>query len=581
MKKKRFISLNIKVFLLTLAVMVISTTMVGSLLYRKSIDIVKQKQETLVKNAFRNISDSLDVNMKNAHSISLYIISDDMIRNSLINKEMTKNNKLERQNEILGSLAFFTGQNSYIDNIYIVGANRLSVFSGKTYRNLSEDDRKEAEDKKGGAVWKWKTNSDGSIGNLSLLREIRNTENPKEVLGILRIDISSIMLNEQFQSFTEAYPGHIAIWNEDGTEIYSYGERQAVETSDEILQKVNMKYDWMESLDKKANILSYYYCIPDSDWFLESSTQYASLYAENSVIRELLIIGILISLLLCSVIVYIFSNTILRPLKLLTKKIGDIADENYKIHLEVRSNDEIGMLSTNFNSMAKKLDELVNEVLKGKILQRDARFMALQAQINPHFLYNNLDTAYWMSRLEKADKTGKIILSLSALYRSAVSTTDKIVSVETEVCYAKDYIVIQQLRLDEAVQFEVEVEEDVLNYTTLRFVIQPLVENSIQHGILPTGEAGTICIQIYRKDESLYFCIEDSGQGYSIEDLTRLLEDTESEEKRGMAIRNIHQRIKLQFGSEYGLHFEDIKSGGMRVIAKQPLVPYDKTTTAD
>lgn len=581
MKKKNFVSLNIKVFLLALTVMIISSTVVGTLLYKKSIDIVKQKQETLIKNAFGNITDNLEVNMKNAHSISLFIISDDMIRNALQDYDMSRRKMLEIQNEILSSLTFFSGQNSYIESIHIQGDNGLDIFTGKNYTVLDDQDTKAVRAKKGGSVWKWEKNKDGNMVNLSLLRGIRNREDPKEELGILRIDISSEMLKEQFRDFVRAYPGHIAIWNDDGTEIYSYGERRTKDSVSGTPHEGGLREEWLEVFDKKENTLSYYYHIPDSKWFLESSMQYSALYAENNVIRDLLVIGITVSLLLCMGIVYIFSKSILKPLKLLTKKIGEIADENYKIRLDFHSNDEIGLLSTSFNRMAKQLDELVNEVLRGKLLQKDAQFQALQAQINPHFLYNNLDTAYWMSRLEKAEKTGKIILSLSALYRSAVSTVGKLISVETELRYAKDYIVIQRLRLDEQIQFYIKAEDEALNSTTLRFVLQPLIENSIQHGILPAGEPGIIRVNIYQREEVLCFEVEDSGKESSVQELIKLLEDSGSEEKRGMAIRNIHRRIMLQFGAEYGLSFAETEQGGVRAIVKQPIIPYNKSATAD
>lgn len=579
MQKKRFVSLNIKVFLLALAVMIIPTIVVGATLYNKSIEIVKQKQEILVKNALRNITDNMDVNMTNAHSVSLFVIADGRIRNALLASDMSQSEILVKQNEILSSLSFFTGQTSYIESIYIHGENGLDVYSGKTDVKINDEDAKEAVFQKGGPVWKWKQNPNEKTVNLSLIREIKNKENPQEKLGIMRIDISSTMLEEQFKNFVEAYPGQISLWDENGKEVYAYGNSPLMENVlAQGIQKMQQEYTWIEAVNEKDNVLSYYYRIPDSSWILTSSMQFTALYAENSVIRDLLVTGIGASLILCTVIVFIFTRAILLPLKQLTGKIREISEENYKIRLDYDSNDEIGILSRSFNNMARRLDEVVNEVLRGKVLQRDAQLKALQAQINPHFLYNNLDTAYWMSRLEKAEKTGKILLALSALYRSTVSTTGKLISVDMEIRYVKDYIVIQQMRLNTMVEFLLEVEEDTLNDTTLRFVIQPLVENSIQHGILPAKQPGIIKIRIYHSEGILYFEVEDTGRGISIEELTALLAETDSEEKRGMAIRNIHQRISLQFGPEYGLHFEEIASGGIRAVVKQPIISYEIAT---
>ena len=165
-------------------------------------------------------------------------------------------------------------------------------------------------------------------------------------------------------------------------------------------------------------------------------------------------------------------------------------------------------------------------------------------------------------------------MALSALYRSAVNTEGKMISVEMEKNYLEEYILIQQLRLDTLVNFKLNIENTTLKYRTLRFVLQPLVENSIEHGILVTGQKGIISISIYEEDESLIFKIEDSGKGEPIENLNEMLNSTNTNQKKGMALRNIHERIRLQYGVNYGLEFQNSELGGLCVIVKQPLIEH-------
>lgn len=573
MKKKRYISLNIKVFVLALILMIIPSLIIGTLMFEKSIDVIQQKQKIQVEIALKNISDSAEMDMKNARDLSLFIISDSNVRKALKAKDIKQGDKIEYQNRIMSNLSFFVGNNSYINGLKIQGYNGMEVSIGSNNLELTEGDITRARQLKGGYTWKWKKNNNKTA--LCLIRQINDIEHTNIELGIMQIELADNMIKSQFHEFLEVYPGYVALYHQNGKCITEYGKNVFDKNRIKHLVENKESKDFVEYLNKNQD-LTYLYKIPNSDFVLVSCMQFKMLYAENDSIKMLLAGGVLCSFFLCLLVEYLFSKRIIKPLKQLTKKIQEIANENYKIQLNFSSNDEIGILAVNFNNMAKRLDELVNEVIKEKILQKEAQLKALQAQINPHFLYNNLDTAYWMSRLEKAEKTGKILLALSALYRSAVNTEGKLISVEMEKNYLEEYILIQKLRLDKMVEFHLDISQEALKYTTLRFILQPLVENSIEHGILPGGEQGCIYVKLYIKDEILLFEIEDSGKGESVDTLEKIVMKTDSEEKKGMALRNIHERIKLQYGEQYGLFFERSKLGGIRVIVKQPLILYKK-----
>lgn len=574
-KKQMFVSLNVKVFILGIVISMIPIAIIGTVLYRKSLEIVEQKQEAASENALDSIADSIQVTTDYVGNLSLYIIQNSDVKETLLAESMNGSELLRRQNEVAKSLMFYTGQNQFVNSIYIEGENGLVLHAGDV-RNVKREEELAGRAKKlmGKSFWTGTSakNDDSPVVYLTLTRSIRDTENLQNTLGTLWINVPLSKMKEQFSNYIETYPGYIALVDDDGNVLLSAGKSETVISDLEKLKESRIT----TISDKKSNTLVYGNKLSDTGWTIVSGLERSKLLEENRTIRDLLIYGIVASMLLCLLTSVLFSRVILHPLRLLTGKIREVKEDNYDVQLQFESNDEIGILSTQFNAMTRRMNELVNEVLTGKVLQTEAELKALQAQINPHFLYNNLDTAYWMSRLEHADKTGRVVLAIADLYRLTMNSGQKFISVETEIRYVENYIVIQELRTADQIQFHIEADEELFQWATMRFVIQPLVENSVEHGILPSGREGDIWIRGFKDEENLYFEVEDNGDSIDISEIEELLMDVKSEEKRGMAIRNIDQRIKLQFGKNYGLFFRAGTENGTVVRIVQPLLAYAK-----
>ncbi|GAA0796438.1 sensor histidine kinase [Faecalicatena orotica] len=574
-KKQMFVSLNVKVFILGIVISMIPIAIIGTVLYRKSLEIVEQKQEAASENALDSIADSIQVTTDYVGNLSLYIIQNSDVKETLLAESMNGSELLRRQNEVAKSLMFYTGQNQFVNSIYIEGENGLVLHAGDV-RDVKREEELAGRAKKlmGKSFWTGTSakNDDSPVVYLTLTRSIRDTENLQNTLGTLWINVPLSKMKEQFSNYIETYPGYIALVDDDGNVLLSAGKSETVISDLEKLKESRIT----TISDKKSNTLVYGNKLPDTGWTIVSGLERSKLLEENRTIRDLLIYGIVASMLLCLLTSVLFSRAILHPLRLLTGKIREVKEDNYDVQLQFESNDEIGILSTQFNAMTRRMNELVNEVLTGKVLQTEAELKALQAQINPHFLYNNLDTAYWMSRLEHADKTGRVVLAIADLYRLTMNSGQKFISVETEIRYVENYIVIQELRTADQIQFHIEADGELFQWATMRFVIQPLVENSVEHGILPSGREGDIWIRGFKDEENLYFEVEDNGDSIDISEIEELLMDVKSEEKRGMAIRNIDQRIKLQFGKNYGLFFRAGRENGTVVRIVQPLLAYTK-----
>lgn len=248
--------------------------------------------------------------------------------------------------------------------------------------------------------------------------------------------------------------------------------------------------------------------------------------------------------------------------------MGELENENYDIRFEVKSKDEIGLLGESFNKMSKRLNEVRTQVYISKIKQREAELISLESKINPHFLYNTLDTAYWLTRMEKADESSKLIQSLAKLFRLSLNNGLEDTTVEKEVEHLQHYLSIQKIRYDGVIAFDIEIEQEILEYKVTKLVLQPIIENAIYHGVEKRKGSGSVKIKLYQEDQTLVYEVIDNGVGGDVEALNQLL-DKEPTDGHGFAIRNVNDRIKLYSGESYGISFYKNKPSGIVCIARQ------------
>jgi len=250
--------------------------------------------------------------------------------------------------------------------------------------------------------------------------------------------------------------------------------------------------------------------------------------------------------------------------------MNELEHENFDIVLSEKGNDEISLVSKSFNKMSRKLNELINEVYIVQLKQKEAELKVLHEQINPHFLYNTLNTIYWVCQLEKAPESAKLVQALSKLFRLSLNSGNEITTVEKEIEHLKYYILIQKKRFEDLIQFNIEVDEKLLNCNIVKLILQPLVENAIQHGIERKGSEGSITVRIYQEQDDLIYEVEDDGIGADVNELYELLHKVQ-DGNRGFGLKSVNDRIILHYGADYGLKFFSETTKGLRVVVRQPL----------
>lgn len=260
--------------------------------------------------------------------------------------------------------------------------------------------------------------------------------------------------------------------------------------------------------------------------------------------------------------------------KQLTRPLRDLANEMYKVgqgnldsHLEIRTQDEIAMLNHTFNQMVWDMKQLIESEYEQKVLKQNAEIRSLQMQINPHFLYNTLETINWLSRMRGMDDVGDITASLGRLMRYSLSKK-KYVQIKEEIQNLIDYVEIQEVRYGDKVSVIFEVDEELDFFYIPKLLIQPMVENAIVHGIEGKVEPSMIWVRVKKVGQDIDIEIEDDGVGIKSEILDKILanKDTKTAGHSSIGMMNVNRRIQMLYGKEYGMQIESTEGKGTKII---------------
>jgi two-component system sensor histidine kinase YesM len=275
---------------------------------------------------------------------------------------------------------------------------------------------------------------------------------------------------------------------------------------------------------------------------------------------------------------WLISASIYRPIKKLHDVTTTIAQNDLQALVYSRNVDEITELGNNFNIMIGKIRELLNAKIKEQENLKKAELKALQAQINPHFLYNTLDTIVWMAEASKTDQVIEIVRALSSFFRISLSKGKDWISIRQEIEHVRSYLAIQKMRYRDILDYKIEVDENLMDGTILKLTLQPLVENALYHGIKNKRNGGAITVRAQSVGPDLVRLeVQDDGVGftpYKLAEIRSMLNDDSSEislKEGGFGLENVNKRIKLYYGKQYGLYVQSEYLGGTQVVARIPL----------
>ncbi|WP_424766433.1 cache domain-containing sensor histidine kinase [Paenibacillus sp. sgz302251] len=293
-----------------------------------------------------------------------------------------------------------------------------------------------------------------------------------------------------------------------------------------------------------------------TNWKIVSLVNTNTLHAKNKSVMFITVTLILLSLTLTISFIILSSEKITRQIKLLKLAIGKLSKME-EIDFEFDEKDEVGIIGAEFQKVVNENKALTSNLYNAIIKQKEAELMALQAQINPHFLYNTLNSIYLMAERIGAKNISTMTMNLSKIFKFALNRGDSFTIIKNEIKNVESYLEIQKIRYEEKINVHIDIREDILYKKMIKFIIQPLVENAIYHGLEQKDEPGNIYIRGYLQDENIFLVIEDDGIGFDRESVIT--------EGRGIGIRNVDERIKLYYGDGYGLQIDSVIGVGTKI----------------
>ncbi len=408
----------------------------------------------------------------------------------------------------------------------------------------------------------------GTAERISAVKGIVNAQDINTISGVIRLDIPVSILSTALDRslLTKSTSSYLVNSNNEiicsslpGTEADISGYLES------ILSK-NPAGGWVrEKISDKEYLLETQQ-IKNTDWRLITAVPYKDIRMVSETTRNQMLLILLIVAPLTLPLSFIVSASATKRIRKLISHMGKAVNGDFNISILPSSNDEIGQLTRNFNYMLTKISMLIDEKFEIGQELKSLELKSLQAQINPHFLYNTLDLIDWISIKNNSPEASRLVKSLSRFYKLSLSNGRDIVTIRNEIEHVKAYVQIQNMRFEDKIRLVVDIPEDIYNYSIPKIILQPLVENSIIHGILENaGEEGMIKITGKFSGEDIILSVHDDGAGMSEEILSDIPAGVESKESHGYGVRNIDERLKLYFGKEYGLSYNSEENIGTTV----------------
>lgn len=452
-----------------------------------------------------------------------------------------------------GNIAF-TSQNDY-NQSYMV-----SWYNGT--QNILSQDWIAACDKANGKEVFFSTNVLFQNGKDDVFSVGKKLINPRTraAEGYVVFNVRKSSLSSAFGSSTEAYDtSDYLILNQGNRLVYSTRELSDQER-EEVVAAVTGT-----DMKKAKEVVASWYQNPLTGWRVVNIISRDEL-AEKSNYIAIIAVIVVLALIGASVgLSSLIARRITVPLNKLEKTMRNVAGGNYRVS-EKFDDSEAGRIGNQFKDLVNNNIDLQNRLLNSQIRERESELLLLQSQINPHYLYNTLDTLYFMAVIRGEDQIADFVQALSENFRLSLNKGDKLIPVSKELERIRAYMKIQNYRFEGKYLLEISVEDSMLDEYMLTFLLQPLVENSVYHGLEPKPGKGTIWLTGRKQNDVMTFTVEDDGVG--ITDWKAV--------GQGYGVRNIQERIHLFYGEEYGVSFGERDGGGTKVSVRIPCLPEEK-----
>ncbi|UKS28511.1 histidine kinase [Paenibacillus sp. HWE-109] len=428
-------------------------------------------------------------------------------------------------------------------------------------------------------VGKWVTFNSGSYPDINLhyFHKIGN-RNFEQDIGLLDIKVTSNLIKPLLESLNLNISSNLYVLDQDH-QIISHIEEIALSKDSEKAMladafQANAKYAYQTVNGKKLLIESFYTESLKLQFVMIEQVDDVFIGVKKNKYVLVLIVAPL--LLLLSGIYYLIASSITKRILKLSKHMRQVDENYFPLYRGEINKDEVGHLTSSYNAMIRRMDELVNTVHRSEMLRKESAYLMMQAQIKPHFLYNTLESIRMIAEANDDPEAAEMSYTLGKLFRYSLSGTKSETSLREEVENIKDYIKIQQIRLADRLQVSYDINARIDNFICPHYMLQPIIENSIVHGIANVRKQGSLSIRIWEDAAFMYIAVVDSGAGIEEERLQLIQAvlngtmDVHHLQKSGggLGIMNVNERVNMFFGEPSGIQLESKLNEGTTCILK-------------
>ena len=564
-EKRGFISIRKKmmvVFVVLITVTGIGIASLFAIVFRYGYSSLSQ---IYLNDINEQTTNNLENNIQKIEDINVQILSSQVIQSQLkiVNEKCLDSYDLAQcRQKIERELSNWALYASYVVSVSVISREGIEfavkkIETGGTQFGFTEDEIYEAN---GSSLW----GITGEKNRICVAKAILDFDTMKPA-GYINIVYENSYLSDILANNSSKYSGASYVVNTHGRIMVAnkegyVGENFPVKLSD-LRASNTSRYDMFSSTQ------AFYFVgneMPNG-WSL---VQTVSVKEFNKEMNHLIVLAAGIVLLVLGIslgFVWYVTSRIAYPAKELMESMKTLAKDNEYPRVKIVSNDEIGMIGLEYNKMAENIETLIEKVYKMELTQKQAELEFLQMQINPHFLYNALDTISWMALAKGNMDVSEMTIALAELLRATIKK-ESFITLREEMNTVKDYLLIQQERFGDKISAEYFVEEDAYSCMVPNFILQPVIENAIIHGLEPKIEKGKLSINISIQDEFLTFLVEDNGVGMDETEILDLYKKCrENNTKQSIGLKNVYRRLLLCYGEASMLKIESKKEQGTRI----------------
>jgi two-component system sensor histidine kinase YesM len=502
-------------------------------------------------------------------SVANIIIGTDAIRMSLRQapNTLTPAERIELHNDAQKILVNLVNNKSYIQKMFI-GNSEVAFTQGSTWelheKELTFDQLAiwypmilEAG---GAGLWIKPASEQSDTGEILYYFQLLKDLNTLEEIGILAISIHNSVFDRMLDSTAGDSLGDVVVLGDNQMlyrKSFTSSQLNGEELMRELLQESNPT-NGIQQIGDNSYFASYINS-KHTGWRIVSLISQEAFMKESEEIRNTSLQFMLVAFLVMVLVAVVVSNGITAKLKKLMRAIWNWEKNRGFDQIQFTSNSEIDIIGNEFMRIARENETLNKKLYESTIKEKEAELLALQSQINPHFLYNTLNAIFWMAQNMKAEKIARMVVSLSRFFQLSLNNGDKITTIENEMEQMIHYMDIQNTRYNNRFEVTVDMPEELMKARVIKLLIQPLVENCINHGLEPKVGSGSITISSQEDNDAIYIRVTDDGVGF---------DPGSAASQRGYALRNIDERIKLFYGPSYGVLIDSSLGEGTTVTLR-------------